>query len=214
MAQNITLLGASYSDVPSVLLPKTGGGTASFTDVTVTTAAAADVASGKIFFAADGTQTTGTASGGGGSSYTLLGSKEISANTTSTTTTLITGGSITANRDSNTAKLLYIQVRDKAGKRNGYFYGSDTFWYQPIGGATSNNYRLMTILATNSSGKVECTSTSQYGVFPKSPPTFSSGSVTVEMQTRYNSNYSRTVNGTYVVKVYDLAWPDNATPFT
>lgn len=67
MAQNITLLGASYSSVPSVLLPKTGGGTAAFTDVSDTTAAASDVASGKYFYAADGTRTLGTNSGGGGS---------------------------------------------------------------------------------------------------------------------------------------------------
>ena len=65
MAQNITLLGASYSAVPSVLLPKTGGGTASFTDVTDTTAAASDVASGKYFYTAGGVRTQGTASGGG-----------------------------------------------------------------------------------------------------------------------------------------------------
>lgn len=32
MSQNITLLGASYSDVPAVTLPKTGGGTAKFID--------------------------------------------------------------------------------------------------------------------------------------------------------------------------------------
>lgn len=60
MAQNITLLGASYSAVPAVLLPKTGGGTARFTDVTGTTAAASDVASGKTFVNASGTETTGT----------------------------------------------------------------------------------------------------------------------------------------------------------
>ena len=66
MAQNITLMGASYSAVPAVTLPKTGGGTATFTDVTPTTAAASDVASGKIFFNSSGVQTTGTASGGGG----------------------------------------------------------------------------------------------------------------------------------------------------
>lgn len=66
MAQNITLLGASYSAVPAVVLPKTGGGTARFDDVSVTTAVASDVASGKVFLAANGTVTTGTASGGGG----------------------------------------------------------------------------------------------------------------------------------------------------
>ena len=65
MAQNITLLGASYADVPAVELPKTGGGTASFTDITDTTAAAADVAQGKYFYDSAGVRTEGTASGGG-----------------------------------------------------------------------------------------------------------------------------------------------------
>lgn len=65
MAQNISLLGATYLAVPAVTLPKQGGGTASFTDVSDTTAAAADVASGKYFYTAAGTRTAGTASGGG-----------------------------------------------------------------------------------------------------------------------------------------------------
>ena len=73
MAQNITLLGASYSDVPAVTLPKTGGGTAKFTDVTPTTATASDVASGKVFFDSSGTQQTGTSSGGGGASNYVHG---------------------------------------------------------------------------------------------------------------------------------------------
>ena len=64
MAQNITLLGASYSNVPAVQLPKTGGGTATFTDVTDTTAAASDVAQGKYFYTASGVRTAGTSSGG------------------------------------------------------------------------------------------------------------------------------------------------------
>lgn len=66
MAQNITLQGASYSNVPAVQLPKTGGGIARFDDASVTTATASDVLSGKIFIAADGTITTGTGTGGGG----------------------------------------------------------------------------------------------------------------------------------------------------
>ena len=66
MAQNIDLLGAQYSDVPAVTLPTVGGGTASFTDVTGTTAIAGDVAQGKYFFTANGTLTLGTNQGGGG----------------------------------------------------------------------------------------------------------------------------------------------------
>lgn len=73
MAQNITLLGANYTAVPGVQLPKTGGGTALFTDVTPTTATAADVAQGKVFFDATGAQKTGTASGGGGASNIVMG---------------------------------------------------------------------------------------------------------------------------------------------
>ena len=32
MSKNITLMGASYPDVPAVVLPQTGGGTATFYD--------------------------------------------------------------------------------------------------------------------------------------------------------------------------------------
>lgn len=67
MSQNISLWGATYSAVPSVKLPKQGGGTATFTDVTDTTAAASDVASGKYFYTASGVKIEGTASGGGSS---------------------------------------------------------------------------------------------------------------------------------------------------
>lgn len=72
MAQNITIQGASYSDVPAVTLPKTGGGTATFTDVTDTTAAAADVATGKYFYTSAGVRTQGTNSGGGGGASNFI----------------------------------------------------------------------------------------------------------------------------------------------
>ena len=62
MAQSITLLGATYSDVPAVDLPKTGGGTARFMDVTDTTAIASNVVSGVYFYTSGGTRTEGSAS--------------------------------------------------------------------------------------------------------------------------------------------------------
>lgn len=61
MAQDISLFGSTYQSVPSVSLPKVGGGTATFTDVTGTTAVASDVAPGKTFYLANGQATTGTA---------------------------------------------------------------------------------------------------------------------------------------------------------
>ena len=66
MAQNITLLGASYSAVPAVTLPKTGGGSALFADPSPVTAVAADVAQGKYFINSSGDLEEGTGSGGGG----------------------------------------------------------------------------------------------------------------------------------------------------
>lgn len=82
MSQNISLWGASYSDVPSVTLPKTGGGSATFTDVTDTTATASDVASGKYFYTSSGIKTEGTASGGGGGGLVYeMGTWTASANT-------------------------------------------------------------------------------------------------------------------------------------
>ena len=83
MSQNISLLGATYSAVPAVTLPKSGGGTATFTDVTDTTAAASDVASGKYFYTAAGVRTQGTSSGGGGSSKNV----QVAQSTTRSTST-------------------------------------------------------------------------------------------------------------------------------
>ena len=67
MAQDIQIAGAIFNAVPSIVVPVAGGGSATFVDPSPTTAAAADVASGKLFFDALGVLTQGTASGGGGS---------------------------------------------------------------------------------------------------------------------------------------------------
>jgi hypothetical protein len=67
MAQDITLMGADYEDVPAVELPKTGGGTATFTDVTDTTAEEADVLEGEVFYTANGVRSVGTLSASSGS---------------------------------------------------------------------------------------------------------------------------------------------------
>lgn len=49
MAQTISLWGAVYNSVPSILLPKQGGGTAQFDDTTISSnaAAASDITNGK-----------------------------------------------------------------------------------------------------------------------------------------------------------------------
>ena len=68
---DISLMGATYPDVPAVTLPTASNGTATFTDVTDTTATAADVASGKYFYTSAGVRTAGTSSGGGASNFVM-----------------------------------------------------------------------------------------------------------------------------------------------
>lgn len=72
MAQNITLMGASYLAVPAVVLPKTGGGTAQFDDTTDADAVAGDITQGKTAYV-NGVKLVGTNTGGGGNVKTKTG---------------------------------------------------------------------------------------------------------------------------------------------
>lgn len=204
MAQNISLWGASYSNTPAILLPKSGGGTARFTDVTPTTATASDVASGKIFYTADGTQTTGTNSGGGGSEWTHIATAELTVNTTSTSAAsagTISCGSTAADKDA----IIYVRVRDKAGKRAGYFAGSDAYFmnYNKANGSTSAFAVPAVLCYRYTTSSAWAGTAGQYGVYGYSIS--NAGVLTVRR--RYNSNYSLTINSTYTVDVFKLTYP-------
>lgn len=122
MAQNVTILGASYSNVPAVTLPKTGGGTARFDDATVTTATASDVAQGKIFLASNGTITTGTASGGGGESKNT----QVVQGTTRTTSSTLTaiGAEMTVSK-TGTYSVYWSAFRSSTS--SSYTYGTQLY---------------------------------------------------------------------------------------
>lgn len=61
--KNIVIAGATFNSVPSIDISTSGGGSASFVEVSDTTAVASDVAQGKYFYTAAGVKTAGTASG-------------------------------------------------------------------------------------------------------------------------------------------------------
>lgn len=65
-SKNIVAKGTTYNGVESVTFPVSGGGNATFYEISDTTAVAADVDSSKWFYTALGVLTQGTASGGGG----------------------------------------------------------------------------------------------------------------------------------------------------
>ena len=54
MAQNVIINGVTYSNVPEVDIPKSGGGTAKFYDTASASAAAADILTGKTAYGASG----------------------------------------------------------------------------------------------------------------------------------------------------------------
>lgn len=215
MSQNITWLGNSFTNVPFVELPKTGGGTARFDDASVTTAAAADVASGKIFLAADGTITTGTSSGGGGSNWTLLASQEYTVSTTSTSNTSV--GNITLPYPDyvDAETVLWVHIRDKAGMRSGYFYGSDAIFlhYQLASGSTNSLSIRPIMIFRASSDTAYSAAASAYGVYAYRLY-YTSSAHYVQIYRRYNSSSTGTIDGTYKCDVYKLTMPDGVTLFT
>lgn len=145
-----------------------------------------------------------TLAGGAGSSYKLLKSAEFTVNMDSTTATDV--GTVAAGAAAyDSSKIIYVRVRDKAGVRDGYFTGFDAWFLNPY------QYKSQTLSLSSFAkfiiGKGTASVTSA-GVYPNSIG--SDG--TVAIKAKYNSSYG-TINGTYVVEVYALDWPDKVSPF-
>ncbi len=114
-------------------------------------------------------------------------------------------------------KIVYVRIRDTAGKRNGYFYGSDQFFYNilPVNGNTTSTsattgIRMYFRYTTGAGyGMLSATTTSGHGVY--ADIVYPDGRIRIRK--RYSSTNSLTIDGTYSVEVYLLDPPTGAPIF-
>lgn len=210
-----TVSNHSISVTPSVT-NTTGyitGGTKNGTAVTVNVA---ELESGTKTITENGTgisvsgySTVDVAVPSSGGGVTLITSQEFNVSTSSTTATGL--GNITGIPAAYTNNaIIYVRVRDKAGKRQGYFYGTDSFFInnQTTGGFNKGIRQCATYTTNDTFTLQQSELTSGYGVYPTIIYTSS-----MAMYTRYDSTYTGTINGTYVVDVYSITTPDGNTPY-
>lgn len=181
-------------------------------DMTDATATADKILAPYTAYGADGSLLVGTASGGGGGGWTLLASEEFEIATTSNTATL--AGTITLpSNNYGVNDLIWVHIRDKAGKRNGYVYGSDALFVNfPLANATiaTNTARGTTLLYVNSSGDYNGL-TSTMGVYAYSL-SYGENDHVVEIYKRYSSSYG-TINGVFKCDVYKQTVPNGVVMF-
>lgn len=184
-------------------------------DLTADTVAANNLIAPNTAHGADGEPITGTASSGS-SAWTKVAETSYQVSTTETGSREVATWTTGHSEIWTSSKWVYVRIRDTAGKRNGYFYGSDQFFFNliPINGqqgiSTNTSMRTCIRYSNNVFNTITTIDASGYGVF--ADQISSSGGIRIKR--RYNGTNSLTINGTYKVEVYLLDPPTGAPIFT
>lgn len=164
-------------------------------------------------------------SGSSSSSYELIASTTYVVNTSSTTAinvgTFETGDTSIWTSD----KMVFIKIRDTAGRRNGYYYGTDAIICNNVPGNGLSSTASVLIYGTmyyqNTAGRLinmnlqrtqSTSSLTGYGIYP----TTINNDGSISIQARYSTTggiNTQTINGTFKVDVYLLDWPGGVSPF-
>jgi hypothetical protein len=152
------------------------------------------------------------------SSWTKVAETTYQVSTTSTSPTMVatweTGHSELWTAD----KIVYVRIRDTAGKRARYFYGVDAWVINvypknpTLSTYTSSSDLIYQIWRVQSNGEYayrQGYDMTGYGVYAST--IYRDGRI--DIRSRYNSNYSLTIDGTYKVEVYLLDPPTGAPIF-
>lgn len=150
--------------------------------------------------------------------WELLAQKE-EAITVANAPNAVNVGSITVSNISTSTKLLYVYIRDKAGKREGYFYESlSIFVLPPAYGGTMGEYMypikmsfkyasgaVTSIYATTTTGGFYTGTTVPNGCIVAQLLTSSTNTITLHGKNPSTSGI--TVDGTYSIQVYAVDFP-------
>ncbi len=146
--------------------------------------------------------------------YTLIHSEEVEDSYSSTSAAELKA--ISLPEDWAAGKLVYVKIRDKAGPRQGYFYGTDSWFpcFSAITGSNTLGMKSAAVLGYSlSSGtntlNINGGNNAFYGIYVLQ---YSRNSIKIAHG--YNSSYSKTINGTYTIEVYLLDYVPGGNPFS
>lgn len=123
-----------------------------------------------------------------------------------TSTSAVTAGSKSYGTSIvNKDKIIWVRIRDKAGKRAGYFIGSDCFFINAnkANGSTSTFATAGRIIHRYTTSNAFGTYSGACGVYGYSIS--NAGALT--LRKCYNANYSLKIEGTYLIDVFTLDYP-------